>query len=117
VSKSHRIIYVESKDGEFRSAHCVWPCGWKSARYPLIQNWQIEDEWRKHLAHIEVVKAHLRRGREPSLQSQYDYYVARADEEDNEHLKEEWVILAEGLRHRLGTPGSDVMLPGLDGMA
>jgi hypothetical protein len=64
--------------------------------------WQAEDWERAHLAEVARIRSHLE-GRNPSLESQRAYYLAKATEPGvSDSYRAMWQQLADEVGHRLG---------------
>ncbi len=99
---AHRTDLIERTPSD-HTARCS--CGWTAdPRRIYTTRQQAEDEVLKHERAVERARHHLTT-RNPSLASQYDYYLSMAE---NPSVSEEdrrwWRILAVGLGARLGKP-------------
>lgn len=75
-------------------------------RSPVYEHrWQADDWNRDHRAIVERVRSHL--ARTPSLRDQYDWFIKQAGLSTDPKIKSQWIMLAEGLAHRLGTAPHD----------
>lgn len=107
----HKMTYM-SFDNDRHKARCT-ACGWSSFELPTSQ--AVQDAVRKHREDVERIKAHLG-NRNPSLESQADYYREMADNASlDKEQRDQWKALADEIDRRLGRNPSviweDVELP------
>jgi hypothetical protein len=73
---------------------------------PICEHrWEADDWKRAHLDAVARVRAHLKKS--PSLRDQRDWYRKQAAKATDEQARALWLMLAEGLDHRLGHPQHD----------
>lgn len=86
-------------------------CGFTTKKCRTRQ--EAEDDVNKHWQEVERVRLHLGT-RNPSLQSQRDYYRQMAEDENvTPHDRRLWAILADELDRRVGSPVTDADQPTL----
>jgi hypothetical protein len=73
---------------------------------PVYDHRWEADEWnRNHLDAVDRVRVHL--ARSPSLRDQHGWFTKQAEQSSDPETKRLWLMLAEELAHRLGTPPQD----------
>jgi hypothetical protein len=92
---SHRTTVV-GDEGAWQ-AKCT--CKRRSPVYD--HEWKADDWNRLHLRAVERANLHPRGG--PTLKDQRDWYQTQADRATDKATREQWLQLAEGLDHRIGT--------------
>lgn len=74
-----------------------------SARSAVVEHrWEADDWCRSHMQAVERARTHLR-DRSPSLKDQRDWYRKQAARATDETVRDQWLSLADGLDHRIGT--------------
>ncbi len=74
-----------------------------NTRSPVYgHRWEADDWNRAHLEIVDRVRVHL--ARSPSLKDQYAWFIHMAGKSTDPRDKQLWLMLADELAHRLGTP-------------
>lgn len=101
---NNHIPKIVGNDGAWQ-AKCT--CRMRSPVYE--QRWEADDWNRTHMQAVDRARAHLR-DRAPSLKDQRDWYRKQAARATDETIRKQWLVLADGLDHRLGTGPHDESL-------
>ena len=93
---AHHIQILQQSDGRWHGF-----CSCRAASDYLPARWRVEDWKDRHERLVEQARSHLTKT-QPSLKATHDYYVQMSQDTGvPAEQREQWALLAEGLRPRI----------------